>query len=366
MEIDEARWDAAAARHDHAAALLAAGDIAGAEAEARAALAALEDVLGPDHPDVANALDTWAAALDPLGRLDESLALRRRAGAILGTWTHEPAADPVAASVLRSLAYALVQAGAYSEADTALASAAAAARRAFGARSLDGAACIELAGVLARMQGRHEEAAQRYHTAKRLYSRLLGRVPPTLLHNLAGLACARGELTEAERFARAAITARRAEDPVSALGLGGDLAGLGDALAGLGRLDEAVAAYQEALVCLERAGLEAHPEAAYALHNLADALADRGDHRDAERAYRAALARKEALFGRRHHEVAGTLNNLAALLAGTGRGAAAQALAAEAVAIVEAILAPDHPVRAHCVALAASLTRPDGAAARQA
>ena len=77
MEIDETRWEAAAARHEEAVALLSDGDAEGARFAAEEALAALEAVVGPAHPDVGNALDTLAAALARLGRPLDALATWR-------------------------------------------------------------------------------------------------------------------------------------------------------------------------------------------------------------------------------------------------------------------------------------------------
>ena len=65
-------------------------------------------------------------------------------------------------------------------------------------------------------------------------------------------------------------------------------------------------------------GHDAHPEVAYALHNLADAEAERGRHDEATARYAEAIARKLELFGPIHHEVAGSRNNLAVLFAARG------------------------------------------------
>jgi tetratricopeptide (TPR) repeat protein len=198
-------------------------------------------------------------------------------------------------------------------------------------------------GVCLRFAARFDEAEAAYAEAEACFARAGRPAPATLLHNLAGLACARGEPAVAERWARHAVEQRRSDGDDFLLGT--DLCGLGDALAGLGRPDEAEAAYRDGLARYTASGRADHPEVAWALHGLADALADRKRSDEAEATYRACLELKLRLYGLEHLETAATLSNLATLLAGMGRLAEASELSAQARAVARAVLPTDHPVR---------------------
>ncbi len=53
-----------------------------AEATYKEAFVVMEAAFGPNHPDVAVTLESWAGVLRLLGRLDEAEALEARAQAI--------------------------------------------------------------------------------------------------------------------------------------------------------------------------------------------------------------------------------------------------------------------------------------------
>jgi tetratricopeptide (TPR) repeat protein len=353
IEPDEARWEAAAARHEEAVALAAAGQLDAAEHLGRAALAELEAALPPHHPDVANALDTLAGIAAARGRSLEARGLWRRALAAFEVYRAEEVVQRMRLPVLRNFAYALVQAGEYAEARAHVDAAIAEARRLDGDGE-EAAAGHALLGVLCKFTGRWDEAEAAYTEAARLLQDEDGGLPPALVHNLAGLACARGDHARAAELLEASIAARLGDGDDDPLALGTDLAGLGDALAGLGRTREAIARYEEALALYRASGHGDHPEVAYGLHNLGDAHADAGDAAAAERCYREALARKEAAFGAVHPEVAATLANLAALLGDGGRPAEARPLLERALRVART-LDEGHPIREGCEALARRL-----------
>ena len=345
---DEAAWDEAAARHEEALALAADGSIDDAHAAAEEALAGLRAALGDEHPDVGNAYDTLAEILVAQGRTSEALALWPRALAAFDAWPGEEIARrmrlPVAQHFAMARALACDFDGARALVDECIEQAA----QLHGPAHPEVAAGWNLRGVVAKFTGRYDEAEAAYAQA---LARLGGEAdaPAWLLHNLAGLACARGDFARAEATARAAL-AKRDGDP---LGAASDRAGLADALAGLGRPREAAAAYREAIDAYEAAGRAQHPEVACFLQNLADALADAGDGDEAVRCYRAAIARKEACYGPDHPEVGAALASLAGLLAEQGSPEAAP-LARRAVAIA-ASLDEGHPLRAGCEAVARRL-----------
>jgi tetratricopeptide (TPR) repeat protein len=351
-EPDELAWEQAAAEHERAVELVAAGELETAEPVALAAAEALARLVGDDHPDYANALTTVALIAEKLGRLREAIEIGRRALAILERFRDEPIVDPLRALASTQLGYQLALAGNHAESEQLSREAVALNT---GLHPFEAEAWINL-GVALRLAGHHERAAAAYQRAVELYASAGEPIPPALHHNLAGLAFARGDHAQAEAHAREAIAAReraRHDDPFA---LGQDLCGLGDALAGLGRFTEAEQAYRESLACYERVGRTEHVEVAFALHNLADVLADQGRADEAEPCYERSLALKQQLLGAEHHELAASLSNLAVLLADSGRLAQARERSARAVAIVQA-LDEHHPVRVGVEACARTLAK---------
>lgn len=346
MIPDEQAWEAAAALLDAAGEALAAERLGEAEALSRRALAELTVAVGADHPDAGNACATLAEVLLLQGRFEEALPLLDRAVQSCLPWVGEAAADPIRWRALGLRADALTRLADYSEARAVLDGLLAE----LDPRSPEATVARGSLGVLLRFQGQWTEAEAQY-------LQVLAATPEgercVVLHNLAGLAAARGDFAASERWARQALATHRDRRTRR---YATDLAGLADALAGQGRSASAAANYRRAIDLLVAINPN-DPEIAYARHNLGDALAAAGEHREAEAAYQDALARKRVMFGERHPEIAGTLNNLAALHADQGRMAEARSRSAEAVAAVQD-LALDHPIRVGVLAFASSLPGP--------
>ncbi len=354
----EARWEAAAAQLDRAGEALADCRFADARALAEGARDALAELLGPEHPDHANALHTLGLVAAAEGDAETAAGFFEAALAVYDAFSgdEEDAAvvRPLRAEALANLGEARYRTGRLPEAEPLLREALAEAALAHGADALDLDRFHNALGVCLRFAGRYEEAEAAYLRAAAL--RDAHGVPhsSTHFHNLSGLASARGDFARAEAHARAAITLSEA-DPRDGITLGADLCGLGDALAGQERFAEAEHAYRRGLACFAASSRPDHPEVAYALHNLADCLAALGRAAEAEAAYGASIDRKRAAFGDRHPEIAATLSNLAALQAETGRLAEARATSARAVELARALLPADAPIRQGVEAFARSL-----------
>ncbi len=349
-EVDEQAWERAAAEHEHAAELVASGQLDAAEPLAQAAARALRESIGDAHPDYANALATVALVTEQRGRLHEAIEIGYRVLAILEPFSDEPIVDPIRASASMQLAYRLVLAGHYTQAEQL-------SREALSLTStqhpFEAEAWVNL-GISLRLAGRHDEAERAYRRAAELYEAAGEPLPSALHHNLAGLAFARADHALAELHARAALAERERSGRDDMFTRGQDLCGLGDALAGQGRALEAEQAYREGLACYAHVGRSKHVEVAFALHNLADVLAEQGRVAEAEESYERALAIKRRRLGVAHHEFAASECNLAVLYANSGRLARARSLVADAVAIVSK-LDVQHPVRVGVEACARSL-----------
>lgn len=173
-----------------------------------------------------------------------------------------------------------------------------------------------------------------------------------LLHNLGGLAHARGDfgagIPLAERGARLRATGLGADHQDVAR----DLNALGALYHLAGRLDDAARACQRALMIFERHYGPAHLEVAMACANLSVLDTDQGRYRDAEALGLRSLRIFEDVLGPSDAEVGLTLLNLAAAVAGQGRHAEAATLTTRAAAILTTSLPPGHP---HAIAAAEEL-----------
>jgi tetratricopeptide (TPR) repeat protein len=344
-EIDEARWDAAAARHDAGMDALAAGDLDEAANAVAEAYAELLDLHGPEHPEVGHvrvSLGMVAAARGDLAaaRTDVEAGL-----AVLDAWDDD-AGIPLRVRARSALGDLLRQLGDYDAAVTTL------------ERARDEAAGLDPTdpqvtsvrnglGIALRFAGRLDAAAEAYAEALAHHDAHSPDDPAgraTILHNVAGLAHARGDVAAGEAAIRAAIALREAAGDAGP-GLALDLGLLAALLDEAGRTDDALAVYDRAEAAIEAAFPPDHPERAYVAHNRGDALAAADRWAEAEAAYRVALARKETVFEADHPEAALTRARLAVAVAEQGRHAEAEALAVKALAAARARLPADHPFR---------------------
>ncbi len=164
-----------------------------------------------------------------------------------------------------------------------------------------------------------------------------------LLHNLGGLAHARGDapggIPLAERGAALRAEALGPDHPDVAR----DLNALGALYHLAGRQGDAVRAYHRALAVFEDRYGPDHFEVAMTCANLAVLHGDQGDYAQAEALHRRSLRIFAAVLGPQDAEVGLTLLNLATAVADQGRGAEAAMLATRATAILAARLPPGHP-----------------------
>jgi len=346
--------DRAAALHESALALRAEGDFTGAEGAVREAVALFESAEGPDSPNLANALIDHGDLLASLDRLDEAALAGERALAILRPLVDRTDAGippDLHAELVRLTIRALTTRAATHRMRGDLAEAEVGCRRALALAEawlpdddLLSAEALNSLAVVHKFQGRYDEA-------EGLYRRALGIVEGAgddrdramLLHNLGGLAHARGDFATGEPLARQSVSLRASvlgeDHPTTAA----DRAAWAALLEGLGRLSEAEREYSEALAVFERR-LGAHSlEVASTLSGLAGVQHARGASPPAERSYRRALAIREAMLPTGHFDLGITSNNLAMVLLDRGAQDEAEALLARAHAIFAAALGPEHP-----------------------
>lgn len=196
------------------------------------------------------------------------------------------------------------------------------------------------------VQGRYDEAIEKYEVALRIDEKTVGKKHPeyaTRLNNVASVYQAQGRYDEAiEKYEEALRIAEKTigkEHPSYATRLNN----LALVYAAQGRYDEAIEKYKEALRIDEKTiGLE-HPNYAIRLNNLANVYYSQGRYDEAIEKYEEALWIDEKTIGRKHPEYANRLNNLANVYQARGELDRAEKLFKQAREVREKTLGKFHP-----------------------
>lgn len=363
------------------------GDYPAAEAASLALLGENVRVFGPDHPNVATALNLLGAAQFKQGKYSEAEGNFRRMLTIyerrLG-----PAHEDTAAA-LNSLALVLEKLGDYPGAETLLRRAVAILDKKLGRNNPNTATVVSnLARVLdsqgkfagtqrppagaapgdaTQLAARAQEALSRgeYQQAETLQEEVLGIHLKTLgesnattadsMSNLARVYDLQGKYADAEKLYRRSLAVRekvlgpdhpdvatnlnnlakvlqdQGKDQQITLAEARARAGGGNVLGG--SLSEVEEMYRRALSIQDRTLGRGHPATALTLNNLGGMLALRGDYAQAEQMQRAALATMEKVFGEQHPDTAAVLTSLSISLDRQGKLAEAEASYKRAIEI---------------------------------
>ena len=256
------------------------------------ARAIYEEVLGPDHPELATTLNNLASLYTDQGRYAEAEPLYQQARAI-----EEKALGPdhpELAITLNNLARLYAAQGRYAEAKPLYQQARAIQEKALGPDHPDLATTLDNLAQLYANQGRYAEAKPLYQQARAIQEKALGLDHPklaTTLNNLAQLYADQGRYTEAEPL------------------------------------------FHQAQAITEKALGPDHPAVAIRLNNLARLYATQGRYAEAEPLYQQARAIREKALGPDHPSLATTLENYAILLHKTARDTEAITLETRAQAI---------------------------------
>jgi tetratricopeptide (TPR) repeat protein/DNA-binding XRE family transcriptional regulator len=266
------------------------------------ALALREQILGPDHPDVAQTLDALALLSQSQGQYTEALPLFQRSLAIREQTLGQD--HPDVAVALNNLAHLYRYQGRYVEAQPLAEQALAINEQALGPTHPEVATSLNTLALLHRAQGHYTEALPLYQRALAIREQVLGPDHPDLAVSLGNLAL----------FYRS-----------------------------LGRSAEALPLIQQTLAINERVLGPNHTDVALTLNNLALFYYDQKRYEEAVPLIQRALAIYEQALGPDHPDVAWSLNNLANFYRLLGRSVEALPLIQRALAIREQALGPDHP-----------------------
>jgi serine/threonine protein kinase/tetratricopeptide (TPR) repeat protein len=262
--------------------LAGAGDLDGALPLLKACVATRERALGPDHPDVAQALGNMASVLEYLGREADAEAMHRRALAI-----REQALGPDHVDVAGSLK--------------------------------------SLGGVL-WVRGQRDEGIRCLERALDIRVRALGenhQAVGNTLNNIAVLAIKSGDAARGEEFLRRALAVQEASLAPDHPDLASPIANLAYLCDDLGRHADAEALGRRAVAIREKALGPDHPDTIIAVSNLAWSLKEQGKREEALACYRRALPVFEATLGPGHAQVTKTRARIAELEGAAASGSAA-------------------------------------------
>jgi tetratricopeptide (TPR) repeat protein len=273
-----------------------------AEPLARHALRMREQLLGPEHTEVAASLDTLAVVCHEQGQYAEAAPLYQRALRIR--------------------------------------------EQLLGPEHVEVAASLTRLGLLCCDQGQYAQAGQLFARASQTWERTLGPEHyqvATLLYYRGEMALALGQDAQAQTlFERASQTWERtlgAEHPHRAFAL----CGLAELCQQKSEQAQAQALFQRALGIWEQALGPEHPYVAFSLTGLAALCAQRGQPEEAETLWQRALAIREHRLGPQHPQTARTLHDLALFRQSQGQVSEALCLAERALAIRSRALGETHP-----------------------
>lgn len=329
------------------------GKFSEAEGDFRRMLTIYERKLGPDHEDTAAALNSLGLVLEKLGDYPGAETLLRRAVAILEKKLGKD--NPNTATVVSNLARVLDSQGKFAATVTRPSEAG----RATGAKPPAGGEAARLAALAqeAIQRGEYRQAETLHDQVLAIHMKTLGEENATTANSLSNLAYVytlQGRYADAEKLYRRALAVREKvlgpEHPDVAVNLNNlakvlqelgkdEQVGASEARARarsgalMGASTEVEAMYRRALAIQERALGKEHPDTANTLSNLGGMLALRGDFAQAEQMQRAALAIMEKVYGEQHYATAGVLTSLSQALDRQGKIVEAEASYRRAIEI---------------------------------
>lgn len=266
------------------------------------ALTLREQMLPPDHPDIAQSLNYLAGLYLDLGRFQEAEPLFRQALAMrIKVFGERHVAVAESLNDLAGLNWRL---GKLEESSDLLQRSLAIREDLLDPYHPDVALSLGNLAVIYGLQGKYEQAEPLHLRALAIRERVLGPNHPYLALNIQNI----GFLyTQQEKYERA--------EPY----------------------------FLRALAIRERVLEPNHPDIAESLHNLASLYQRQGKDKIAQSLFERSLALREALFGSLHLETAKTMGNLAKLYAHQGNYAEAETFFRKTLAAREHHLGAEHP-----------------------
>ena len=307
------------------------------------ALGIREKALGPDHSDVANAINGLAKCFFSKSDYSKAEPLYLRALDIREK-TLGPEHPDVARS-LGNLGLLHYHRGEYSKAEPLYLRALSIMEKEFGPEHPEVAGALNNLAILWRGRGDYDKAEPLYLRALTIMEKAFGPENPIItshLNNLAILYYYKGEYSKAEPLSRRALSIREKTLGAEHPNVANSLNSLALLYYKRGEYSKAEPLYLRALDMWEKKLGPESVNVAASLNNLALLYRERGDYEKAEPLYLRALSIVEKLMGPDSVNVAGALNNLGLLYTDRGEYSKAEPFSQRALDIKEKALGPEH------------------------
>jgi CHAT domain-containing protein/Tfp pilus assembly protein PilF len=303
-----------------------------------------ERVLGPEHRDVADAINLLAilywyegayAKAEPL--FQRALAIRENA---LGP------EHPQVAAVLHNLGVLYMDTGEYAKAELFYRRALDSSEKALGPDHPNVATTLDSLANVYRRKGDYAKAEPLYQRGLAIRERARGPDHPDVaisLHNLTLFYIEKGEYTKAEPLCQRALAIFEKALGPQHPNVASVLQKLAILYNDTGNYAKAEQFHKRSLEIKEKTLGPDHPDVADDLNNLGEFYFKRGDFEEAERLTQRARAIWEKALGPEHPQVAIALENLATLYRERRNYVKAESLIQQALAIREKALGPEHP-----------------------
>lgn len=300
------------------AALVAAGNYAGAEPAIREMLDIIQSFVGPDHPQLPPLLIMLANVITQQDRPRDAEPLLRQALAIQRA--HAQPADYF--TTLDALTQSLSAQARYRDAAPLYDEILAISLARHGERHVDTATAMANSAVNMAEMDRHAEAEALHRRALELRIDMFGTGHEDVAHSheMLGVALWRsGRFADSEAELREAVTIYRQvrgdRDRITARAMGN----LGASLSEQGRLAEALAIEEKVVEILLETKGERDPDTLTAMNNMAESLSTTYRFAEAEAIYRRILPISRDVLGPNHPDLASRIDNLGLVLQRQGR-----------------------------------------------
>ncbi len=315
-----------------------------AELLSQHALAICEQVLGPDHPDVATNLNNLASLYRGQGKYAEAESLIGRALAI-----NEQALGPnhpeIAAN-LNNLASLYQSRGKYAEAEPLYQRALAIYEQQLGVEHPDTARSLHNLAGLYNIQGKYEQAEPLMQQALAIRRHHFEPDHPDIaqsLNNLAGLYVFQGKYEQAEPLFQEVLAIRKKMLGLNHPDTAQTLNNLAEVYRVQNKIEQAAPLCLEALVIRKQTLGLGHLDTAQSMHTLAMLYESQSEYEQAELLMQQVLKVYQEQLGSNHPDIAICLNDMSALYYAQGKYEQAELLIRRALAIQEQTQGPEHP-----------------------
>ena len=308
------------------------------------ALQARETILGLEHPDTLNSINSLGLVLMSQGKYEEAEAMHRRD--LEGSEKTLGPEHPYTLISVSSLGLVLESQGKYKEAEAMHRRDLKGSEKTLGPEHLDTLTSVSNLGSVLESQGKYKEAEAMYWRSLKGREEVLGPEHPdtlTSVSNLGSVLKSQGKYKEAE-----AMHWRSLKGHEKVLGLEHphtltSVSNLGSVLSRQGKYEEAEAMHRRSLKGREKVLRPEHPDALTSVGNLGSVLSKQGKYKEVEAMHRRSLKGREKVLGPEHPHTLTSVNDLGLVSESQGKYKEAEAMHRRSLKGHEKVLGLEHP-----------------------